>query len=170
MESKKGLSAEVIIIAIVVVVAIVAIIYFSLSNKKEEFVYGVAEASSESQNTLIEDYKSYKRLISKAGVDDEITIDYKKSSMKERYTEEFFNTKKLAVIVVSEDTSKDYFYKVTDVKYNEDRTQATITYVYKAEGYTGTLSRSWFDYMFVELDGTVTTVNFAVDNSEGENK
>ncbi len=165
MESKKGLSAEVIIIAIVAVIILGVIIYFGLTaSKKEEFVYGTAEAVSGPQDSLIDNYKTYKRFIDKCGVDDQITINYKKYSMKERYTEEFFETKKLAIIAVNEDTSKDYFHDIIDVIYNEDKTQATIKYVYKVGGYAGTLSRSWYECMIVELDNTVTNVNFVLDN------
>lgn len=164
MKKKIELSAEIIIIVIVAVIAIVAVIYFSMSNKKETFVYGIAEANSSAPNTLIEDYKSYKRFINQIRVNDEIKIDYKKKSMKERYTEEFFNTKKLAAIVVAEDTSKDYFYDIIDVIYNEDRTQATVKYMYIVGGYAGPLTGGWYKCMMVELDNTVTNVNFVIDN------
>ncbi len=164
MEEKKGLSAEVIIIAIVAVIICVAVFIAIKSSNKEEIVYGTTEATSGPQENLIEDYKTYKKYINKCGVDDNITINYKKNSMKERYTEEFFKTKKLAVIAVSEDTSKDYFHDITSVTYNDDKTQATIKYVYKAGGYAGSLSRSWYEWMIVELDNTVTSVNFELDN------
>lgn len=169
MGEKKGLSAEVIIAIIVAVIVVGVIIYFAVTAKpKEEVVYGLTEATTSSPNTLINDYKTYKRLVDKMGVNDEIKIDYKKNSMKQRYTEEFFQTKKLAVIVVAEDTSKDYFYDVTDVSYNKDRTQATVKYVYKVGGYAGSLSRSWYECMFVELDNTVTNVDFVLDNDSAE--
>ncbi len=165
MEDKKGLSAEVIIIAIVAVIIIGVVISMAIkSANKEEIIYGTTEATSGPQENLIQDYKTYKKYISKCGVNDNITINYKKNSMKERYTEEFFETKKLAVIAVSEDTSKDYFHDITSVSYNDDKTQATIKYVYKAGGYAGTLSRSWYEWMIVELDNTVTSVNFVLDN------
>lgn len=169
MENKKGLSAELIIIVLVAIAILGVVIYFGVkSSKKEEIVFGNTEATSSAPNTLINDYKTYKKFISKNGVHDEITINFKKNSMKERYTEEFFNSKKLAVIVVAEDTSKDYFYDILDVTYNEDRTQATIKYLYNVGGYAGTLTRTWYECMFIELDNTVTDVNFVLDNSEKE--
>lgn len=165
MENKKGLSAETIIIAIVAIVIVVAIIYFSMSSKKEEFTYGTVEAMNSASNTFLEDYRSYKRFMGKVAADDEITINYKKYSMQERYKEDFFNNKKLAVIVVAEDTSKEYIRDILDVTYNKDRTEATIKYEYRTAGYAGTLSRSWETCMIVELDSTVTNVNFVLDNN-----
>lgn len=170
MGNKKGLSAEAIIIVIVAIIVIIAIACFKMVNKKEEFTYGTVEASESAPNTFIEDYKSYRRFISKVGVNDEITINYKKYSMQEKYKEEFFNKKKLAVIVVSEDTSRNYIRDIIDVTYNNDRTEATIKYEYKIAGYAGTLSRSWQTCMVVELDNTVTNVNFVLDNSTGNDK
>lgn len=165
MESKKGLSAELIIVIIVAVIILGVVVFMGIkSANKEEIVYGTTEATAGPQENLISDYKTYKRYIDKCKVDDTISINYKKNSMKERYTEEFFNTKKLAVVAVAEDTSKDYFHDITSVTYNEDRTQATIKYVYKIGGYAGSLSRSWFEWMVVELDNTVTSVNFVLDN------
>ncbi len=170
MGNKKGLSAETIIIAIVAIVIVVAIIYFSMSNKKEEFTYGTVEATTSASNTLIEDYKSYRRFLTKVGAKDEITINYKKYNILERYNEEFFNNKKLAVIVVAEDTSKEYIRDILDVTYNKEKTEATIKYEYRTAGYAGTLSRGWQTCMVVELDNTVTNVNFVLDNSSEEDK
>lgn len=165
MRNKKGLSAETIIILVVSIIVVIAIVGFKMANKKEEFTYGTVEASESAPNTFIEDYKSYRRFISKVGADDEITINYKKYSMQDKYKEDFFNKKKLAVIVVSEDTSRNYIRDILDVTYNNDRTEATIRYEYKIAGYAGTLSRSWKTCMIVEVDNTVTNVNFVLDNS-----
>lgn len=165
MANKKGLSAETIILLIVVILVLIAIIFFNLFNKEEDFVYGTVEASETASNTLIEDYKSYKRFMSNVKAQDKITIHYKKYSIQDRYNEDFFNNKKLAIIVVSEDTSKDYIRDILDVSYNKERTEATIKYEYRVAGYAGTLSRSWQTCMVVELDNTVTNVNFVLDNS-----
>lgn len=170
MENKKGLSAETIIIAIVAIIVIVAIIYFGMTGKKDSFTYGTVEAKSSAPNTFIEDYKSYRKFISKVETQDEITINYKKYSMKEKYNEDFFNSKKLGVIVVSEDTSKEYIRGIVDVIYNKERTEATVKYEYRTAGYAGTLSRSWQTCMIVELDNTVTNVNFVLDNDASNNK
>ena len=84
MEDKKGLSAEVIIIAIVAVIIIGVVISMAIkSANKEEIIYGTTEATSGPQENLIQDYKTYKKYISKCGVNDNITINYKKNSMKE---------------------------------------------------------------------------------------
>lgn len=167
MEKLKG-KAEIIIIAIVAIIIIGVVIYFNIANKKEPIVYGIAEASGSASNILIEDSKALKKFITKSGLNDEITIDYKKYSIKERYNEEFFKTKKLAIVAVSEDTSKEYIHDITDIIYNETKTEATVKYVYKTDGYKGNLSRSWVTCMIVEVDNTVTNANFVLDNSSTE--
>lgn len=168
MEKLKG-KAEIIIIAVVAVVVIAAIIIYNVVNKKEEFVYGITQASSSPSSTMvIEDTKTLKSFIKKSGLNDEITINYKKYSIQERYTDEFFNTKKLALVMVNEDTSKEYIHDIDDVIYNKERTDVTIKYVYKSDGYAGNLSKSWVTCMIVELDNTVNNVNFVLDNSSAE--
>ena len=167
MDKLKG-KAEIIIIALVAVIIIGVVVYLNIANKKEPIVYGIAEASGSASNTFIEDSKTLKRFITKSSLNDEITIDYKKYSIKERYNEEFFKTKKLAIVAVSEDTSKEYIHDITDLIYNEARTDATVKYIYKTDGYKGNLSRSWVTCMIVEVDNTVTNVNFVLDNSSTE--
>jgi hypothetical protein len=167
MGKLKG-KAEIIIIAIITIIIIGVVIYFNIANKKEPIIYGVAEASGTVSNTFIEDSKSLKKFISKSSLNDEITIDYKKYSVKERYNEEFFKAKKLAIVAVSEDTSKEYIHDITDLIYNEERTDATVKYIYKTDGYKGKFSRSWVTCMIVEVDNTVTNVNFVLDNSSIE--
>ena len=159
MEKLKG-KAEIIIIAIVAVIIIGVVVYLNIANKKEPIVYGIAEASGSASNTFIEDSKTLKRFITKSSLNDEITIDYKKYSIKERYNE--------AIVAVSEDTSKEYIHDITDLIYNEARTDATVKYIYKTDGYKGNLSRSWVTCMIVEVDNTVTNVNFVLDNSSTE--
>ena len=144
MEKLKG-KAEIIIIAIVAVIIIGVVVYLNIANKKEPIVYGIAEASGSASNTFIEDSKTLKRFITKSSLNDEI-----------------------AIVAVSEDTSKEYIHDITDLIYNEARTDATVKYIYKTDGYKGNLSRSWVTCMIVEVDNTVTNVNFVLDNSSTE--
>ena len=167
MEKLKG-KAEIIIIAIVAVIIIGVVVYLNIANKKEPIVYGIAEASGSASNTFIEDSKTLKRFITKSSLNDEITIDYKKYSIKERYNEEFFNDNKLAVVVVYEDTSKDYMYSFDKLEYNDNKTEVTIKYTYKYGTFADVLSSTWYNYMFVELPSTVEHVNFQVENNNTE--
>ena len=144
MGKSKG-KAEIIIIAIITIIIIGVVIYFNIANKKEPIIYGVAEASGTVSNTFIEDSKSLKKFISKSSLNDEITIDYKKYSVKEAFA-----------------------YYIVGFIYNEERTDATVKYIYKTDGYKGKFSRSWVTCMIVEVDNTVTNVNFVLDNSSIE--
>lgn len=167
MEKLKGKS-EIIIIAVVALAIVIGIVIFNIVNKKEEFVYGIFEAVSPTENVLIENYKDFEKFLKKTGASGELKIDFKKYSVKERYNEEYFQNKKLAIIIVSEDSSRDYFHDVSDVIYNDSRTDVTIKYQFKTLGYAGTLSRTWQTCMVVELDNTVNNVNFVLDNSSIE--
>ena len=68
------------------------------------------------------------------------------------------------MIVLYEDDSKDYLYTIDDVVYNEARTDVTIEYTYKHDGYAGTLDTAWYNYIFIELDSTVENVEFVHKN------
>lgn len=164
MEKKKGISAELIIIIIIAIVIIGVIIYFNL-NKEAPIEFGIVEGTTHTENTFIEDYPAYVRFASKVGLDDTITINFKKYSIKERYNEEFFETKKLAVVVLGEDTSRNYIHDISDIIYNKEKTEVTIKYVYKSDGYAGTYSKTWQTCMVVELDKNVSNVKFELDNS-----
>ena len=94
-----------------------------------------------------------------------ISVNYKKYSPEERYSEEFFKENKLAIIGVNEDTSCEYFHQINEVTYENGKTSAKISYAAKKGSYAGTLSRTWTAYMIVELPNTVTSVNFELDNS-----
>ena len=65
-----------------------------------------------------------------------------------------------------EDTSKDYMYSIDEVVYDSAKKEATIRYTYKYTTYAGTLDRTWYDYMFVELDKNVEHVIFENHNSK----
>lgn len=163
MEGRKKISAEAIIIVIVLIIIIAVVVHIQL-NKKEPIVYGTVEAGSRIENMFINDYKTYKRFLARANIKDTLVMNYKQYSVKERYTEEFFENNKLAIITVSEDDSKEFIHDISDVIYNEERTEVTIKYVAKTDGYAGQLTRSWNISMIVELEPTVINVNFVLDN------
>ncbi len=169
MQEKKGLSAEVIIV-VVIILAIIGFIVYSQMNKKVEIEYGTVEGSELVDPTLVEDYKSLKRFISKARLDDDLVINFQHYSLKERYNEDYFETKKLAMIVINEDDSRFYTHSIRDLVYNEDRTAVTVKYEHSTGSYAGKLTRSWKTCMIVELDGTVTSADFVLDNPPKEDK
>ena len=88
------------------------------------------------------------------------TNKYKKVNFSEQYNEEYFKEKKLAVIAVYEDDSKEYIHSVDSITYNSSKTEATINYTYKDDIYMGTLGNTWYTIMLVEIEPSVTTVNF----------
>lgn len=152
----------------VVIVAVLVVGYFILFKEEEKVEYYLTTASTDVENTLFKDYNSFKKFYDKVSdLNDtlENKATYKKSSLSETYTEDFFNEKRLALVSVYEDTTKDYIYSIDKVEYNSDKTEVTITYTYTYTTYADVLSKTWYDYMFVELENTVETVNFVKDNS-----
>lgn len=157
-----------LIIALLVVVVLILIIYLVFFNKEKKVEYYLTTSSTQVENTFFKDYKSFKKFYDKASnLEDTLTnkADFKKSSLAETFTEDFFNDNRLALVAVYEDTSKDYMYSIDKVEYNSDKTEATITYTYKYGTFADVLSRTWYDYMFVKLPSTVETVNFVKDNN-----
>lgn len=169
MQEKKGLSAEIIIV-LIVIIAIVGFIVYSSLNKKVEIEYGTVEGSQLVDPQLIEDYKGLKKFISKARLGDDLIINFQHYSLLERYNEEYFETKKLGAIVINEDNSRIYTHGIRDIIYNEDRTSVTVKYEHKTGDFLEKLTRSWQTCMLVELDGTVTSADFQIDNPKTEKK
>lgn len=170
MENNESKKTTIIIIAVIVIIAILAL-YFTVLKKDKKIEYTLTTASSSAENTLFKDYQSFNKFISKVGgLEDTMTnkVTFKKSSLSETYTEEFFKEKRLALVAVYEDTSKDYMYSIDKVEYNSDKTEATITYTYKYGTFADVLSRTWYDYMFVELENTVENVIFQKASANNE--
>lgn len=165
MENKGMKKSTIIIIAIIAIAAIV-ILSLTVFKEKEPAEYYVTSAHDAAEPTLFKDYASFKKFINKKSIDDTMTnkVTFKKSSFSETFTEEFFANKRLAVIPVYEDTSKEYIYSVDEVIYNSDKTEVTIKYTYKIGTFADVLSSTWYNYMFVELENTVEHVEFVKDN------
>ena len=154
-------TSEKITVVIVAILVIILIVYFGFIKGGDSYVYYLTKGQ-DTENTLIEDYKSFQKLIKDKGVNETIINqkDFSKSDILEIFNEEYFNSKKVAIVVTYEDTSKSYIYSIDKVKYNSDKTSATIYYTDKAGEYAGTLKNSWYNYMIVELEGSVTSVDF----------
>lgn len=168
----NGSKKTTIIAIVVIVIAVLLVLYFAVFNKEKKVEYYLTTASTEADNTFFKDYQSFKKFYDKTKNLDDTLVNkatFKKSSLSETYTEEFFENKRLALVAVYEDTSKDYMYSVDKVEYNSDKTEATITYTYKFGTFADVLSSTWYDYMFVELENTVETVNFVKDNNSSNN-
>ena len=105
-------------------------------------------------------------MVSNSRLDKEMesTKTYKWHVVLEYFNEAYFAEKKVAIISTYADTSKDYVFSIDEVIYNETKTSATINYTDKVGGYAGTLDTSWENYMIVELEPTVTEVNFVMAN------
>ncbi len=164
----SGSNKKTIIIILLIIIVVIGVLYFTVLKKDSKVEYNLTTSGSKAENTLFKDYNSYKKFIDKNNVKDEITngVTFKKSTLSETYTEDFFENKKLAVVVVYEDTSKDYMYSIDTIEYNSDKTEATIGYTYKYETFADVLSNTWYDYMFVELEDTVEHVVFQNINSK----
>ncbi len=165
-EMKKSTIIAIAIIAVIIIIVLCCTVF----KKESKVEYNLTKSLVSAENTFFEDYKSFKKFADSKKIEDTMTnkVTFKKLSFNETYTEEFFNDKKLAVVVVYEDTSKDYMYSIDKLEYNDDKTEVTIKYTYKYGTFADVLSSTWYDYMFVELPNTVEHVNFQVDNSTPE--
>lgn len=165
----NGITKSTIIWIVIVVIIVAGFMIFNVLNKEGKVEYFLTTANAEAESTLFNNYTEFQKFIDGKNIKDtmENRATYKKLSFSEKYNEEFFKENKLAVVVVYEDTTKDYIYSIDKVAYNEDKTEATITYTYKYDTFADTLSDTWYDYMFVDLDNTVEHVNF-VRNTDSE--
>lgn len=164
--SDKGLAKSSIIIIVVLLIAVIGVVFFVLTNKEERVEYFQLKGYKKCDGVLIEDYKTFSKLAKEANLDTEMTssVTYNRHVVLDYFNESYFNSKKLAAIATYEDTSKNYIYSIDEVIYNEERTSVTIKYTDKTDGYSGTLGSTWQNYMFVELEPTVTSVNFVKEN------
>lgn len=162
--NNKGIAKSTIIIIISIIAVIIGI--FIIINGEKELEYFRIKSDREGQSCLIQDYKTLKNIIKKGELNGEMTniLDFNKYSITDHFNEEYFNEKKIAMVVTYEDTSKSYIYSIDKVTYNSDKTEATVYYTDKTDGYAGTLGNCWYNYMFVEVENTVEKVNFVVDN------
>ena len=155
---------EKIIASIVGIAALIAIVYLVFFYKEDVTQWYLTKCGTSISNTFIEDYEGYAKFLKTTGLNEEnkITdmVDYSKTVMMDVFSEEYFKEKKLVIIPAYEDTTKTYIYLVDKINYNKDKTEATIVYTYDVGSYAGTMANSWYNYMMVEVENTVTKVDF----------
>ena len=159
-----------IIAGIVIIVLVAGFAIFNLITQKEPVEYFKVVGMKSEENALIEEYRILKNITKNSQLKEVMSSSktYENRNILEYFNEEYFNNKKVAMVVVYEDNSKDYDYSINDVIYNEDKTEATVYYTYKSGTYAGTFATTWYNYMFVEVDSTVENVKFVLDNSSKE--
>ena len=154
---------KVVAIVLIIAIAIIAIIGIMFiggkSNKTSGIEMYTARTNEEFENALIENYKEMRKFVREIGLET-VVKDYESFNATETFNEDYFTNKKVAVIGIYEDNAAVYEYHIDDVKYNDDKTIATLEYTNKNSGYSGTLSSSWINCMIIELESTVTNVNF----------
>ena len=151
-----------IIAGIVIIVLVACFALFNILTEKEPVEYFSVMGIKSSKNALIEEYRILKNLIKDSQLKPDMTssITFEKQNILEYFNEEYFENKKMAMVVVYEDNTKDYEYSIDEIVYNEDKTEATIKYTYKVGTYLDTFVATWNMYMFVELEPTVENVTF----------
>ncbi len=151
---------KIVTILIVTIIAIVAIIFIS-GNKKE--VVGIetykGKTGSGFENQLIKDYKGMRKFVREKKAET-VSKNYEPHNTLELFNETYFETKKVVAISIAEDNGSDYEYHVDKVDYNEDKTTVTVEYTNIRSGYNGSMSSSWNNCLLVEVEGTVTSVEF----------
>lgn len=156
----KDKITKVAIILVIAIIAIVAIVFIS-GNKKD--VAGIetyiGRTNSKFENELIKDYKGMRKFTREKG-NETVSKNYEPQNTLELFNETYFETKKVVAISISEDNGSDYEYHVDKLDYNADKTMVTVEYTNKSSGYNGSLSSSWNNCLLVEVEGTVTSVNF----------
>ena len=162
--SEKGLAKSAMVIIVVLVV--VAIGAFVFLNKEERLEYFNLKGYSRCTGVIFDNYKDFSKFAQKTSLNKEMvsSTTYERHVVLDYFNEEFFTNKKIAVISTYADTSKEYIYTIDEIIYNETKTSATINYTDKVGGYAGTLDTSWENYMIVEIEPTVTEVNFVKAN------
>lgn len=160
--SEKGMAKSSIVIILLAIVAIVGVFAYMVLNKVEPAEYFKLVGNKSYDNKIIEEYRIFKKMAKDCGLAEEMSnaITFKRHVALDYFNEEYFNNKNVAVLVLYEDTSKNYIYSIDKVTYNEAGTEATIEYTYKTDGYAGTLGNTWYNYLLVELDKTVENVKF----------
>lgn len=165
--SEKGVAKSNIIIIAIIVIAAIGVLFFVMGNKNDEIEYFYGKGNKAVGQLLVEDSKELSKLIKDIGGDFELTnsTTYNKYMLSERYNENYFANGKVAIISLYEDDSKGYIQTIDEIIYNEARTEVIINYTDRTDGYAaGRLSQTWFNYFIVELEPTVTQVNFVKAN------
>lgn len=160
--SEKGVAKSSIVIILVAIVAVIGVFAYMALNKEEPAEYFKLTGKKSYDNKIIEEYRLFKKMAKDCSLDEEMSnaITFKRHSTLEYFNEEYFNNKNVAVLVLYEDSSKNYIYSIDKITYNEAGTEATIEYTYKTDGYAGTLGNTWYNYLLVELDKNVENVRY----------
>lgn len=155
-----------IIAGIVIILLVAGFAVFNILTEKEPVEYFKVVGTRSYENSMIDEYRVLKNLVKNSGLKENMSSSttFEKHNVLEYFNEEYFQNKKLAVLVIYEDNSKEYIYGINDVIYNDTKTEATIDYHYKIGTYADTFANTWHNYLFVELEPTVENVNFVLNN------
>lgn len=162
-----------IIAGIIIILLVAGFAIFNIVTQKEPVEYFKTVGQKTYENGIIDEYRILKNLVKNSVLNETMSSSttYEKYDILEYFNEEYFNqNKKVAVLVIYEDNSKEFIYGINDVIYNEDRTEVTVDYHYKIGTFADTFANTWHNYMFVELEPTVQNVNFVLNNSVLEEK
>lgn len=156
-----------LIAGIVIILLVAGFAIFNIVTDKKPVEYFLVTGFSSYDNSLIEDHRTFKNMVKKNGLKETMSnsITFEKENVLEYFNEEYFQNKKVAVLVVYEDNAKEYIYGINEVVYNNDKTEVTINYHYKVGTFADTYANTWNNFMFVELEPTVQNANFVLDNS-----
>ena len=156
-----------IIAGIVIIVAVACFAIYNIATQKKPAEYFITTGYGSYDNTIIDEHRIFKKMLKDSNVKETMSnsITYEKHNILEYFNEEYFQNKKVAVLVLYEDNSKEFIYGINEITYNNDKTEATINYHYKVGTFADTFANTWNNYMLVELDSTVQNVNFVLDNS-----
>lgn len=159
---KQNIIAGIVIIALVTCFAI-----YNIATQKKPVEYYITTGYGTYDNTIIDEYRIFQKMFKNASLKETMSnsITYEKENVLEYFNEEYFQNKKVAVLVVYEDNAKEYIYGINEVVYNDDKTEVTINYHYKVGTFADTYANTWNNFMFVELEPTVQNANFVLDNS-----
>lgn len=162
-QMKQNIIAGIVIIALVACFAI-----FNILTEKKPVEYFSVMGIKTTESALIDEYRVLKKITKDKQLKEDMSssITYEKHNILEYFNEEYFKNKKVGMVVVYEDNTKDYEYSIDEVIYNEDKTEATIKYTYKVGTYLDTFVATWNTYMFVELEPTVENVKFVSNETE----
>lgn len=155
-----------IIAGIIIIVLVIGFAIFNIVTKKEPVEFFKVVGMKTYENSIIDEYRVLKNLVKSSELKEKMSSSttYEKYDILEYFNEEYFQNKKVAVLVLYEDNSKEYIYGINDVIYNEARTEVIIDYHYKIGTFADTFANTWQNYLFVELEPTVENVNFVLNN------
>ena len=161
---EKNKIMPIIVIIVIAVIAIVAIVLLNNTSKENNGLnYYVATINKDFDNKLIKNYSDFRKFTRELSIT-EMKKNYQNYDALEVFNEEYFNTNKVAVLGITEDNASNYVYEINSVDYNEDKTKVTINYTLDVSGYNGSVTSSWINCFIIEVEGTVTSVEFV--NSE----